>query len=159
MANHTWNMDYQSGIIKIALIFWNYKKKIIRNICNSKYNSHTDPLFGKTKLLKKNDLFKTSSIRNIRKAHLGQTPTIIQEIYGKHTSERPLRTPNNIKPIHSSGRIHYELPMIWNGIDEVLKDNISVKNLTNKIKTLCIDQYNEFKCENIHCYSCSTNSN
>ena len=137
------------------------QKKIIRNICNERYNSHTDPLFGKTKLLKLNDLYKTSSIRSIRKAHLGQTHPNIQEIFKKHTSERPLRTPNNIKPLHSSGRIHNDLPNIWNSIEENLKDNISVNNLVNKIKKQFIDQYNEFKCENNHCYSCSkqTNSN
>ena len=82
---------------------------------------------------------KTSTIRNIRKAHLGQTPPIIQEIFKKHTSDRPLRTPNNIKPMHNSGRIHNELPYIWNSIEENLKDNISVKNLINKIKKQYFD--------------------
>ena len=132
------------------------QKKIIRNVCNAKYNSHTDPLFGKLKILKINDLFKTTTVRAIKKAHLGQTPKIIQEIFKIHKPERPLRITNNIKPILNSGRIHNELPNIWNSLDESMKENTTLKNLTNKLKSKCISQYNEFRCDKTECYSCTT---
>ena len=36
----------------------NLQKKAIRYVCNSKYNSHTDPLFRQLKILKFNDMVK-----------------------------------------------------------------------------------------------------
>ena len=106
-------------------------------------NPTTDPLFGMTKLLKINDLYTTTSLRNIKKAHLGQTPQVIQEIFKIQDSERPLRTPNNIKPLINSGRIHYDLPKIWNSLDEDLKGKASVKSLLRTIKDLIIEEYTE----------------
>jgi len=165
---HIKKLIYQSlgqSHLEYGLPIWHNKncieimklqKKIIRNICNTKYNSHTDPIFGKLKLLKINDLFKSTTIRAIKKAHLGQTPKIIQEIFKIHTPERPLRISNNIKPILNSGRIHNELPNIWNSLDENMKGSINLKNLMNKFKSNCISKYNEFRCDKTDCYSCKT---
>merc|ERR1712198_715003 len=151
---HIKKLIYQSlgqSHLEYGLPIWHNKncieimklqKKIIRNVCNAKYNSHTDPLFGKLKILKINDLFKT--------------PKIIQEIFKLHKPERPLRITNNIKSILNSGRIHNELPNIWNSLDESMKENITLKNLMNKLKSKCISQYNEFRCDKTECYSCTT---
>ena len=91
-----------------------------------------------------------------KKAHLGQTPSVILEIFKILESERALRTPNNIKPLLNTVRIHNELPHIWNSLEANLKGHISLTNLLNNIKIQCIKQYNEFKCENNQCYTCTT---
>ena len=55
-----WHNKYCSELFKI-------QKKIIRNVCNANFNSHTDPLFGKIKMLKIDCLYKTTTIRTIKK--------------------------------------------------------------------------------------------
>ena len=57
------------------------QKKLVRNITNSKYSAHTDPLFNKLEILKIKAQYRYTTIRQIKKAHLQQTPIEIQNIF------------------------------------------------------------------------------
>ena len=59
------------------------QKKCVRNICNVKYNAHTDKLFGDLKILKVKELHKIAAIRTIKKSHLKKTPETISNIFSK----------------------------------------------------------------------------
>ena len=131
------------------------QKRAIRNVCNAKYNAHTQPLFGCTRTLTIDDLFKLAAIRNIKKAHLNQTPKRIQILFSKHTTDRPQRIANNIKPELTRGRILCELPQLWNNLKECQKEEgLSLNRLIKEIKDEIMEEYNTFTCEANNCRSC-----
>ena len=70
-------------INKHATVIEQIQKKAIRNICNAKYNAHTLELFGKNNILKIKDLYKITSIRTIKKAHLLKAPSNIITLFEK----------------------------------------------------------------------------
>ena len=132
--------------------------RAIRNVYNAKYNAHTQPLFGCTKTLTIDDLFKIASIRNIKKAHMNQTPRRIQALFSKHIKARSQRIVNNIKPELTRGRILFELPHLWNNLKETQKDNgISLNRLMREIKEEILEEYSNFNCNTINCRSCERN--
>ena len=45
----------------------NSKKKIIRNICSTKYNAHTSKLFAENSILKITELYELATLRLIKK--------------------------------------------------------------------------------------------
>ena len=101
------------------------------------------------------DLFKIAAIRNIKKAHLKQTPTRIQTLLSKHTTNRPQRIANNIKPELTRGRILCELPHLWNNLKESQKDDgLSLNRLMKEIREEILEEYNTFNCEANNCRSC-----
>ena len=67
-------------------------KKMIRNICSTKYNAHTQKLFGENRILKVEDLFKISTIRMIKKSHLQKTHSSITELYKKKQPKQHTKT-------------------------------------------------------------------
>ena len=60
------------------------QKQAVRNIVNSKYNSHTDPLFKSLEILKFSDLVEYNSATYMFKLALGLQPGIIGEIFSKN---------------------------------------------------------------------------
>ena len=132
------------------------QKKLVRNITNSKYNAHSDLLFNKLHILKIKDQYKYTTIRQIKKAHLQQTPLEIQNIFKTQNEDRarPCRYPNNIKIQNKEGRIKKDLPDIWNQLTEDLKTENSLKKLLDIVKLETLEEYGEFKCDNKNCVSC-----
>ena len=129
------------------------QKKILRNICNTKYNAHTKPLLAENRILTIHDLYTVNSLRLVNKAHRGQTASNIQQIFKKHTSDRPQRKPNNIKPLLNTGRIHYDIPTLWNNLNEDLK-TITTKKLIKLTKEKVLTTYSNFNCTTENCKSC-----
>ena len=64
-----------------ALILEKTQKKIIRNICNTKYNAHTSELFANNNILKINELYELATIRTIIKTLTQQTPIRMRDIF------------------------------------------------------------------------------
>ena len=112
-------------------------------------------MFGCTRTIIIDDLFKLAAIRNIKKAHLNQTPKRIQILFSKHTTDRPQRIANNIKPELTRGRILCELPQLWNNLKECQKEEgLSLNRLIKEIKDEIMEEYNTFTCEANNCRSC-----
>ena len=67
------------------------------------------------------------------------------------------RFPNNLRTTLVNTKTYYEMPKIWNQLNEEEKqENISYKNLINKLKTDILNTYNEFQCNKDYCYSCKS---
>ena len=131
------------------------QKKAIRNISGAKYNAHTMKLFGTNKILKVSDLFKINCIRIMKKSHQNKTPNLIKTIFSKENHTRTLRNVNDIKIKIPKSRIFWEIPKIWNDLEDYLKsDLISLKRITCDLKYNIFNNYNNFTCTKTHCYTC-----
>ena len=129
-------------------------KKIIRNICNTKYNAHTSKLFAENSILKITELYELSTLRLIKKTLNQQTPIRMRDIFTKREEIRPQRN-QNIKVHATEGRISHDLPKIWNNLPNELKTETKCKQLTSKIKNKFLEEYKEKTCNKEYCYICN----
>ena len=130
-------------------------KKIMRNICNSKYNAHTPILFAENNILKIKDLYQISTLRLIKKTLLGKTPTRLRNIFKMKDCDRPQRY-NNLQTHAMVGRISNEIPNIWNNLPNELKlEELTLKQLLNKAKQTVYKNYSEQICTRENCYICN----
>ena len=139
-------------------------KKGIRHACNSKYNSHTDPLYIKTKTLKLTDLFKLNCVKLMFKKtqsqlhayHSEQIPTkaacLNIETRQKHDVViHHLKT--NTSKMNS---INYKIGSAWNELPfEIKNSNFkTVSTFSKNVKAYYISTYTD-KCEIRNCYVCN----
>ena len=126
------------------------QKKLIRNLCNAKYNEHCTPLLAKSNILSPTDLHELAVIRLIKKARMGKAPQRIRDIFKTEDNFRPQRYPNNIRlnyNMHSS-KVGYTMPKIWNRLSEELKDDdSSIKKTLTKTKCNFLQKYSQFTCK------------
>ena len=136
------------------------QKQSIRVINNAKFNAHTEPLFYSCNILplkeliteqklillhpimhnySKNDLefYKLSNVQT-RKSHDFHVP-------------RTLSTKLSKMPL-------FDLPKVWNAIDEELKKIALKKTFKSQSMSLAMDKYANFRCNNLICYSCLTHN-
>ena len=139
------------------------QKKGIRFVCNSKYNSHTEPLFKKERLLKFDDVYQAQCLKIMhRKIH--------NKLHSYHTSKLPTnfeitkkdtRKKNDIcvpllkTKITKMNSINFKVGTSWNELDlEVRKSSTkSLKTFTSHLKVYYLSRYS-FICNINHCYVC-----
>ena len=138
------------------------QKKCIRNISNSKYNAHTNPLFQKHKILKYQDLYKLNCCKLYYRSKTGTLPQY-------HTEKLPSISLINPHLSRQSGNIYiritlnniqrrllnYKIGSEWNKLSNSMKtvSNVSLKSFTKKLKTIFIQSYNH-SCTSRNCFSC-----
>ena len=52
----------------------------------------------------------------------------------------------------------FDLPKVWNSIDDEIKKISLKKTFKSQIKNLAMDKYANFRCNNLICYPCLTNN-
>ena len=52
----------------------------------------------------------------------------------------------------------FDLPKVWNAIDEELKKIAIKKTFKSQSMSLAMDKYANFRCNNLICYSCLTHN-
>ena len=79
--------------LQYSILSWGFKrgrleklhKRAIRIISNTKYNSHTDPLFKKLNLLKLKDLFELNVLKLFYKFKNNSLPFYVSNMFSDHT--------------------------------------------------------------------------
>ena len=135
------------------------QKKLVRNLCNAKYNEHSTPLLAKSNILQPSDLHELTIIRLIKKARVKLAPSRICSIFRTEDSGRPQRYPNNITLQYNmpQSKTRYTMPKIWNKLAEDLKSNrTSVKATLKETKKGFVTKYSQFVCNKRSCYSCTS---
>ena len=74
-----WGNAKSKEIDKISII----QKKILRNLYNSKYNAHTDPIYSCLKILKFEDILQYNSITLMYKYVNSLLPDSFSDIFGQ----------------------------------------------------------------------------
>ena len=145
-----WGNAKSKEIDKISVI----QKKIIRNIYNSKYNAHTDPIYFCLKLLKFEDILQYNSIILMYKYVNSLLPDSFSEIFGQiNQRSLCLKTKKiSYKCLETFPKAF--LPKFWNSIPMHLKYSTSMKELQSNIKSIMINAYDSFTCRKTNCFSC-----
>ncbi len=119
----------------------NTKENIIRNITNSKYNEHTDPLFNQLKILKLTQLHSLKTAQCMYKASKADLPPQSTNLFKPNTeihshNTRQLGNPHIIhrRTQLASKQINHKGPEIWQTIPNHIKTLPTLNRFTKSYK-------------------------
>ena len=158
--------------LQYGVLVWGYEmwklikiqKRAIRILNNSKYNSHTEPLFKKNNLLKLPDILKLNELKFYYKYEKRCLPFTLQSLPLNPNSvfhQHDTRSKNKIhltKVNHEFAKkcIRYSIPDTINDMPTSIIQKIythSMHSLGNYYKKYTISQY-QSDCYIINCYIC-----
>jgi hypothetical protein len=142
------------------------QKRALRNICKSKFNAHTDPLYKRLNLLKIADIRKLHETKFFHKLTNKQLPQFFLNDFiltNNETHTTPILTRNAHKlttPTHRlelfKSSLRYTIVQTINEIPNNLKAHATTHSLTafaNSIKQFILDQYSN-TCTTNNCHTC-----
>ena len=131
---------------------------------NSKYNSHTDPLFKQLYILKVNDIFKLNALKFYFKFTTGELPTYfhnmfirIEETHNYTTRGRFELTQPNVTTSVGKKCIRYYMSNILINTQPSIKSKINTHSLEGFIayyKNITINNYADHY-NNPNCFVCN----
>ena len=139
------------------------QKRAIRTIHNAFYNSHTDPKFRKSKLLKLHDIFEYQSLlftydylnNKLPSSFDGKFPTNRDVLNYKDTRQSDNLFVPNFSSKYAQKLPAYHLPKLWNKWIRLLPDSNKRYSIKNSIKSQILQTYQEYvKCNNVKCSDC-----
>lgn len=159
--------------LHFGILAWGYdsdkllklQKKAIRVMSNSKYNSHTDPIFKSMKLLKVTDIFQIQKIKFYHKFLNNNIPKYFSDIFtdlNNNAHYYNTRNQNDIilprvKHEFAKKRIRYSIPEFINNCPALIKDKLhthSIKGLSLYAKNYYLNLY-RMECQIRNCYICN----
>ena len=137
------------------------QRKAIRVVTNSKYNSHTQPLFQKVNTLTVKDLYKLRCAKIGIKIAKNKANDGLASCFRVITSNTTnTRIGNNSRLYVPHARIEftkrlpqYQIPEIWNELPENLKQYGAIA-LSQDYNFYKMEEYGEFECKDKKCYGC-----
>ena len=178
LPTHVLRILYNSMILphlQYSILSWGFKpgrldklqKRAVRIISNSKYNSHTDPIFKKLNLLKLKDLFELNVLKLFYKYKNNILPFYVSHMFSDYSVPHsyPLRAtyvlnaPGSNTPSGEKCIRHY-LPSVVDKLKPDILDKVSTHSLQGYafyIKRITITEY-KMECVKRNCYVCDNHS-
>ena len=127
------------------------QKRFARIATNSDFREHATPLFNQLKLLHIHDIFKLQQVEFMYKwtNNKDNYKTIFpnyftaNSTYHHHNTRQKnqLRLPKTKTIYYGQAMIKYTAPIIWNNLNNEIKDSISIEQLKNKFKAALLETY------------------
>jgi hypothetical protein len=159
--------------LNFGILVWGHKceklaklqKKVVRILCVSKYNAHTEPLFKTLKLLKISDILKLQELKFYYKFKNNKLPHYLQSLPFHPNTEfhdYATRTRHNLhhpvsKHTFAKNCLRYQIPTIVNNSPNSILDKIhthSIQGFSGYIKAHFLESYQEV-CILMDCYICN----
>ena len=139
-----WGNTYKSNLKKFSLL----QKKAVRNVCESNYLSHTQPLFRMLNCLKFEDFVHLKTAVFMYKAFNDLLPSNIQKMFVRSIAihDYATRQQHNlyVQQVNTTLRknsISIVGTKIWNKLEVVIKTKPSVMSFKNALKLFLLGQY------------------
>ena len=154
-----WGNATQSALRQTTLL----QKRAIRLINNAKYNSHTDPLFRSSHILKLADLVEYQSALFAFDLNIKKVPISFNDIFSFNRdlpNARVTRQSDHLYVAKSynvfAGRLpSIMIPRIWNKWLQLLEYQTTRGHFKHQLKTHILNAYPEIvRCNNLFCNSC-----
>ena len=125
------------------------QKWAVRSISNSHYRSHSKPLFYKYNILNIYDAYKLEVGVFMYKYFSGSLPNIFDDFFTKRSDIHNYHTRNSNnynqtrnKKVFSDQAVRTTGPILWNSLNDHLKNVTSVNHFRNKYKATLLLTYN-----------------
>ena len=127
------------------------QKRAVRIINRAAYNSHTEPLFKRMKILKLNDQYEYEVALFMYDYVANKLPPSFQNVYRNNQeiqATHQTRQANHIHIIRCSSTFSqklplYEFPHIWNKWTNKIPKNTSRSKYKNNLKKIFLSSYND----------------
>ena len=125
-------------------------KKLIRSICNVDYNSHTNDLFIRLKIIKFNDVYKLEVLKFMYKYINKSLPPNLQCMFtyvtDVHSRDTRNSTQKRFRPLLRGLRIHensllYNGPCLWNDLHKIICTCKSIYTLKKQMCKFFLTSY------------------
>jgi len=155
-----WGNTTQSALHQTTML----QKRAIRLINNVKYNSHTDPLFRGSCVMKLNDLFEYQAALFAFDFKSKKLPISFNDmfIFNRDIPHSRLTRQSdhlhivNSHSVFASKLPTFNIPRIWNKWANTPASEVSRGQLKCQIKKITFDSYaGMVKCTNLRCQACS----
>jgi len=139
------------------------QKRALRTIHNKSYNSHTDPLFKQSGILKLSDIYQLEVLMFMHDFINNKLPLSFQNMFILNADIQNTYQTRQSNMFHmplSKSRFVDKLPLlkfpsVWNSFSEYNYINGSRKNLKRSFKSTHLNHYlSVVKCENPRCKEC-----
>ena len=138
------------------------QKRVIRSICKSPYNSHTEPLFCKARTLKLKHILELNILKLGSKILHKIEPISVREIFpgrkknNTRLDDLPLLEIPRCKTNAEKRLPQYRIATTWNFAVKHYTFNMTAKpnTMAKEFKDTMLTHYEYFKCENSKCYPC-----
>ena len=157
--------------LNYGIILWGRKPKrinklqkwAVRQVTNAKYNSHTEPIMKRLKLLKVNDLYNLAALKLFHKYENNDLPSYFTNIFASQIAPHEYNTrhknsshqkSNTISASHSP---RYCVPRVVETIPDYLTSTVKMVKLptfSNTTKKYFISNY-KYSCPIYNCYICN----
>ena len=159
--------------LNYSILSWGYshdrifllQKKVIRLMCNARYNAHTDPLFHQLHVLKVQDILKLKALKFYFRYSKNDVPSYFQGMFDYSPSVHSHFTRNRgkaclPKPTRPSLKhcIRYYIPLLLQNIPPCIKDKIythSYFGFSNYVKVYFVNRYQNI-CTTNNGYVCNS---
>jgi len=140
------------------------QKRAIRTIFNTYYNSHTDPLFKQSRILKISDLYKHDVLLFMHDFVQHRLPISFDNLFKYNRDVHNTYETRQTDLFHISATKNkfvdkfplYEYPNIWNEWFPVIEVNVSRNRFKNKVKSILLNDYSDtVNCKNVFCRDCN----
>ena len=136
------------------------QNKMIRNLANAKYNSHSLPIYHNIKLLKATDLLFYNQVLFCYKFRMGDLPTTFNKnfIYSYENGERERREDSYNFAVPKQG-LNQKFPLgeaikAWNRLGIFYKSCFTYKEFKWELKDYLLAKYSGFNCSKAVCHAC-----
>ena len=149
-----------SNVLKRTQIL---QKRAIRIIHNKQYNSHTDPLFKQSGILKIFDLYQQEVMMFMHDVRKGNLPVSFNNIFLAHRDVNRIYATRQADLFYvprSKSKFVDKLPLIafpqtWNRCSLNMEMNKSRRSIKNSMKLSLLSTYeSSVKCNNTYCRDC-----
>ena len=132
-------------------------KKAVRYIESTHYTAHTDPIFAKLNILKVEDIWKQTilkiALENINNKDQSKMFTIQEPVIATRRHTTPIFAYPTLSKIKYRKQLAYQLPDLWNKELHIFY-NQKTKKALRDFKSVKINAYKKFNCNNSGCYPC-----
>ena len=158
-------MSTLSVIIRVSYIFnITLIKKVMLKIFNTRYNSHTDPLFKTSGILKLADIYTYNILVFMYDYSKSKLPRSFNSAFRYNREIQAIRLTRQCDLLHIA-RCHssyakkmplFSFPRLWNKWFDQVNSQRSRAMLKKHVKTTLLAGYQpSVKCKNTHCSQCN----
>jgi len=137
------------------------QKKALRTINKAKYNSHSNPLFKKSEILKVDDLYKQECTKLFIRNRQNTLPiyfidqlVVNSQIHGHNTRHNQDLHSNSVRSRMDQQQISVKISNVWNNLPEDIRNKLTTMSSISILKKYFLSTYPE-DCITPNCYICN----
>lgn len=139
-----WGATYKCHTNKVVKM----QKRAVRNICNARYNDHSDPLFLSQNILKFENIYQLEVIKIVYNFYNKLLPNPLmhifllnQQVHNRHTRQQGNLYTHRCRTRMATQSVKYKGPLIWNNLPCQIKEmkDLNIRRFTKHVSSYLLN--------------------